>query len=94
MAKNDVIESLVQKVGQLISENERLVAENEALSQRRERLTAENRELKQTMTTLEKRIGVLELGAGFTGGGDTKQAQARINRLMREIDRCIALMNR
>lgn len=50
--------------------------------------------LKQTVAELERRIGVLELKEGLTGGTDSKRAQARINRLMREIDRCIALMNR
>lgn len=94
MAKNAVIESLGEKVGRLIKENEKLVSENESLSSQKERLAADNRELRRTVASLEKRIGVLELEGGLVGGVDTKRAQARINRLMREIDRCIALVNR
>lgn len=94
MASNAVIEALGEKVGRLIDENDRLASENIELLKRRERMAAENRELKQSVAGLERRIGVLELGAGLSGGGDNKRAQARINRLMREIDRCIALMNR
>lgn len=95
MAKNAVIEALAEKVGRLIEENDRLVKENAMLSEKRGRLAAENRELKETIATLEKRIGVLELGNGLVGSSvDRKRAQARINKLMREIDRCIALMNR
>ena len=69
-----------------MEENDRLFAENRELALRRE--------LKQTVAELERRIGVLELKEGLTGGTDSRRAQARINRLMREIDRCIALMNR
>lgn len=94
MAKSAVIESLTEKVGRLIQENERLVSENAALSLRKEQLASDNRELKRTVAALERRIGVLELEKGLIGGVDTKKAQARINRLMREIDRCIALVNR
>lgn len=95
MAKKDVIASLGAKIDRLIADNQRLYAENEALMQRRERLASDNRELKQTVVTLEKRIGILELGKGIVGEGvDTKKAQMRINRLMREIDRCIALINK
>lgn len=95
MAKNAVIEALAEKVGRLIEENERLVKENAVLSEKKGRLTVENRELKEKIAGLEKRIGVLELGNGLIGNSvDRKRAQARINQLMREIDRCIALMNR
>lgn len=95
MAKNAVIEALAEKVGCLIEENERLVKENAVLSEKKGRLTVENRELKEKIAGLEKRIGVLELGNGLIGSSvDRKRAQARINQLMREIDRCIALMNR
>lgn len=94
MAKNAVIDSLGEKVVRLIKENEKLVADNQALFSQKERLAADNRELKTTVASLEKRIGVLELKGGLVGGVDVKRAQARINRLMREIDRCIALVNR
>ena len=78
-----------------MEENDRLFAQNRELSLRRERVAEENRELKRTVAELERRIGILELRGGLAGGGaDSKRAQARINRLMREIDRCLALMNR
>ena len=51
-----------------MEENDRLFAENRELALRRERLAAENRELKQTVAELERRIGVLELKEGLTGG--------------------------
>ncbi len=95
MDQRAIIESLRVKVGRLIGENERLKGECDASSVERDTLRAENRELKLSASALEKRIAMLELGGSLAGGSaDTKQARARINRLMREIDRCIALMNK
>lgn len=94
MPEDAIIKSLSEKVARLIEDNRSVRGEREKLVKECGRLKTENRELKHTITALEKRVKVLELGEGFTGGGaDTKQAKARINRLMREIDRCIALMN-
>lgn len=95
MATNDLLDSLRAKIARLIAENDKLAADNRALAGRRDRMAVEIRELKRTIAEQEKRIAVLELGTSMTGGAnDQKRAVARINRLMREIDRCIALMNR
>lgn len=94
MADNGVINSLDAKVKRLIKENERLLSHNQNLSAQIEALSSANRELRLNTAALQKRIGVLELAQGFAGQGDNKRAQARINRLMREIDKCIALLNR
>ena len=94
MPEKAVIKSLSEKVGLLIEDNKRVREDRTKLAGANEKLREDNRGLKQQITELEKRVKVLELGEGLAGGGDTKQAKARINRLMREIDRCIALMNR
>lgn len=95
MAGKAIIKSLDEKIDRLIRDNERVRGEYAAVSVERDSLRKENRELKESITALEKRIRLLELGEGLTAGtADTKQARLRINRLMREIDRCIALMNR
>lgn len=97
MVETSIIESIRAKIYRLISENEVLKAERSELMEGNDRLKAENRELQEKITTLEKRIKVLELKDGISGttdGEDAKLARARINHLMREIDKCIALMNR
>ena len=97
MAKQQVVNSLIEKVGRVIEENTRLQASAAQAIGERDKLRSENRELKARIDRLEARIKLLELGEGFTGGANTeesrKRARAQINRLMREIDRCIALMN-
>lgn len=94
MPENAVIKSLSEKIALLIEDDRRAREDREKLAAANEKLRNDNRSLKQQVAELEKRVKVLELGEGLAGGGDTKQAKARINRLMREIDRCIALMNR
>ena len=98
MAKQQVVNSLIEKVGRVMEENTRLQASAAQAIGERDKLRSENRELKARIDQLEGRVRLLELGEGFTGGANTKEsrkrARAQINRLMREIDDCIALMNR
>ncbi len=97
MAKQPVINSLIEKVELILNENSRLKEECGRLTAERDRLKAENRELKQNAGEMERRIGLLELGGGLAGAkddADKKRARQHVNRLMREIDRCMALMNR
>lgn len=92
-----MVDSLIEKVGRVMDENNRLRQECTALEAERNRLQGESRAAQERITELENRQRLVELGQGFMGGGNDenkKRAQQQINRLMREIDRCIALMNR
>ncbi len=141
MSSKALIESIARSAEKLIAENRRLRGEVGKLDAARERLRDENRRLAAENATLERRLAVKELAAGFAGaaggagaagaagadrskwseGGDrsegnegneggegdrggvgypapldrhgVKIARARVNRLMREVDRCIALIN-
>lgn len=95
MAETPIIEAIKSKISRLIADNEMLRDDLTELSKQRDRLKSENRELIEKISVLEKRVKVLELKEGIEGAtDDTKLAKARINNLMREIDKCIALMNR
>ena len=98
MAKQKVVNSLIEKVERVMEENSRLQASATQAIGERDKLRGENRELKARIDKLEHRIKILELGEGLTNGSKTeesrKRARGQINRLMREIDNCIALMNR
>ncbi len=73
-----------------------------------ERLERRNEELQQEIMTLKEKLEVLEkekgdLGTRYenlklarsfeTGYGDNRSARQRINKLLREIDKCVALLN-
>lgn len=94
MPESPVVKSVREKVGALIADNRKLREELRKATEQKEKLKASNRELEAEIVRLEKRLAVLELKGGMAGTGDNKLARARVNRLMREVDKCIALLNR
>lgn len=97
MAKQQVVNSLAEKVGRVIEDNTRLRKECAELVAERDKFRGENRQLREKINELQRKLSLLELGEGFGGTQDEaakKRARAQINRLMREIDRCIALVNK
>lgn len=95
MAKKSIIDSIEQKITRLIEQHDRLKMQAAELQAQRDKLQAQNRELTNRLAEAERRISSLELSEGLAGNSaDRKQAKARVNRLMREIDRCIALLNK
>ncbi|MCD7970637.1 MAG: hypothetical protein LUF87_09820 [Alistipes sp.] len=94
MAGSDIVRSVADKVERLLGENRRLRDETFRLGARNERLKAENRDLTERIARLEQRLNILELKEGLSSAGNTRQAVARVNRLMREVDKCITLLNR
>lgn len=94
MAESTVIISIRSKIERLVSENRKLREDYGKAAAQRDRLKAENRDMAVKVEELEKRIAILELKEGMSGGSNSKKARARVNRLMREVDKCIALLNR
>lgn len=93
MAQKETIDRLTEQVRLLIEEHrrkselcDRLVAECQGLKE-------ENRSLQERVKQLDSEVATLQLGAGLAGdNGNTAKARARVNRLMREVDRCIAIV--
>ncbi len=87
----------------MISENRRLRAEVGRLEAEKARLKEANRKLAEQGAEMDRRLAVREIAEGFAGEAagsasrerhDKKIARARVNRLLREVDKCIALLNR
>ena len=78
---------LVQKYEEALNENESL---QKTLAELNDELMEKNRKL----TLLEGELQTARIARGLTSDDDEKHlAKARINTLVREIDRCIALLN-
>lgn len=77
----------------------RLIAFYEGEKQRADSLESSLREsaaqieqYKAQITELNSRIDNLKLSMAFTGGGDNEVAKSRIEKLIREIDKCIKML--
>ncbi len=57
-----------------------------------EQATARNEAYRKQIIELERQIDNLKLTEAFKAGGDNAAAKKKIDSLMKEIDRCIALM--
>lgn len=93
MADKSVIESLEIRMRALVDAHRRLDARCRALVVERDRLKAANRTLEERVRGLDAELGRMRLADSLAGGsGDREKARARVNRLMREVDKCIALL--
>ena len=94
MAENKIVQQLEQSVEKLL-EQYTLSAEEVA---RLQMLTAAQqrkiRTLQQQLSDAERALVQAKLSeAMVSDGGDTKAARAQINRLLREVDKCIELVS-
>jgi len=92
---DEIIKSLRDKLHSIISlyenakeNNQNLQAENDSLRQRVEKEGS-------VVAELENRNKALNLSRAFlTSSEDVQDAKLKVNKIVREIDKCIALLNR
>ncbi|MDD3107946.1 MAG: hypothetical protein PHV49_01870 [Alistipes sp.] len=93
--RQPMIQSLHERIARIIADNRQLHGEVRKIIVERDNALAAQREAEATIRTLTHRIEVLETGAGFMGSqADRRVARLRVNKLLREVDRCLALMNK
>lgn len=89
-----MLEELKTSIEKLVSlyetEKQRSVALEEELARCREELEA----CRKKVTELDGQIDNLKLQTAFSGSGDPALAKERITKLVREIDRCIKLLEK
>lgn len=91
MAQKDIVKRLANEVERLIADHERLMEKCRTLTQERDALLVERRRLQERIQEQEQTIKRHELAAAMRGGdGKVERARARVNSLLREVDRCIA----
>jgi predicted nucleic acid-binding Zn-ribbon protein len=91
MAQTDIVKRLANEVERLIANHEQLMEKCRKLEQEREALTKERYRLQERIREQEEIIKHHELAGAMRGGDDNvERARARVNSLLREVDRCIA----
>lgn len=95
MADKSAITDIESRVRQLIDDHRRLTALCAELTAQRDGLKAENRGLQERLRELDSELSRMQLTEGLAGESRNKEkARARVNRLMREVDKCIALLGK
>ncbi|MBR5850861.1 MAG: hypothetical protein IKZ12_07395 [Alistipes sp.] len=93
MADKSVLITLEERVEQLLAAHGRLASLCRELKEECTALRAEKRALEEQNRALRSDLARKELTEGLSGGGRNRdKARARVNRLMREVDKCIALV--
>ena len=89
------IERLHNKLESLVANYQQLKEELNASNQKVDVLSKQLDEHNQTIQQLNEKNKVLKLSSSIQGKQeDNKAAKQKINELVREIDKCIALLNK
>ena len=86
-------DKLKERIQQLIAAYESERAERRRLETELEKSELENAQHKKQITELERTIDNLKLADAFkAGNADNTEARKKIDRLIKEIDKCITLV--
>jgi uncharacterized coiled-coil DUF342 family protein len=84
---------LKKKAKQLVENYQSVKRENNKLKEEVDRLTKDLNEKNQHVQELTNKVNVLKI-SGSVGSESTKDVKLKINELVREIDSCIAQINK
>ena len=88
----EMLETVKQIIGQLIAAYEKEKAERQRLQSELEESLQKNEAYRKQITELERQIDNQKLAGAFMTGGDNAESKKKIDRLIKEIDKCISLM--
>ena len=96
MIKQDDVISLIEgKLGRVIQLAEELLSENESLKRRVAELCGHLQAKEHEVEVLESKYQDLKVTKTLTSSSkDVKDVKLQVNSMVREIDKCIALLNR
>jgi predicted nuclease with TOPRIM domain len=90
-----IIERIKESYYRLKNLYEEQKAINQKLKTENEKIIAEIDEKKDRILNLEAELNKIKLAHALIGESDNKQdAKQKINKMVREIDKCIALLNK
>ncbi len=89
-----VIQKLKGHIEQIISKYELALSENISLKGELEKCKTELEERNTRIKELEQKVELIQLGEAFKASSeDVKEAKKKISRIVREIDKCISMLN-
>ena len=89
------VTSLQSKVEKLVHLHKKLADENLKLSKENDSFQKQKEQLTHKLSALEEKLQVRAIAeASGANESDKSELKSKINELVREIDKCIALLNR
>lgn len=88
----EMLEGIKTNIEKLIALYEAERSERERLQAELQRSKAENESCRKRIEDLEQHLNNLHLSEAFGVGGDSTAAKEKIERLVKEIDKCIDLL--
>ena len=94
MADLSIIVSEIElKLRKLIDEKNRLAQENKRLAEENEALDTENLALRRLVEELQDKINKSTIVNALDDEGEIERGKKLIKELVREIDRCVSILN-
>ena len=87
-----MLDTIKQKIMQLIAAYESEKAECERLRNELDKYRLQNEDYAKQIIELERKIDNQKLASAFMAGGSNVESKKKIDKLIKEIDKCISLM--
>ena len=87
-----MLDVLKQRISQLVAAYEKEKAERIRLSNELEHARKENDTYREQIIELKRQIDNQKLAGAFLNNGNNADSKKKIDRLIKEIDKCISLM--
>ena len=89
-----IIQKLKGHIEQIISKYELALSENVSLKDELEKCRTDLEQKENRIKELEKKVELMQLGEAFRASSeDVKEAKKKIGKIVREIDKCISMLN-
>lgn len=89
-----MLEDIKSNIAKLISLYETEKQRADTLEQQLGQSRAQSRDYQEQIAELNQQIDTLKLASAFTASGDNRAAKDRVAKLIREIDKCIKLLEK
>ena len=89
-----IVTNLKNRIEKIISKYELALSENISLKEQLQKALVEIEEKDDKIKSLEQKVEQMQLADAFSAStGDVKEAKKRIGRIVKEIDKCISMLN-
>ena len=89
-----IVTNLKNRIEKIISKYELALSENISVKEQLQKALVEIEEKDDKIKSLEQKVEQMQLADAFSATtGDVKEARKRIGKIVKEIDKCISMLN-